>query len=88
MRGRLQSVSARLFGEPPGRDSSRLARLCWIRRMYLVTMLIGLPVYVFLFVFASATWVFVVVGAGIVVWLEGLLSTIIRIRNERRREAS
>jgi hypothetical protein len=88
MKAWVRAASVWLYGEPPGKDTSRLARLCWIRRMYLVMMLVGLPVYVFLFVFASTTWVFVVVGTGIVLWLQGVISLSVRIRNERRRQAS
>jgi hypothetical protein len=87
MRGLVRSASVRLFGEPPGRDTPRLARLCWLRRMYLVMFLVGLPAYALVvFVFARATWVYIAVGAAMLLGLQGVISISIRIRRERRRE--
>jgi hypothetical protein len=82
------SVFVRLFGESPGRHTSRLARLCWMRRFSLVTFLIGVPAYVFVFLFADATWVYIALGVALLLWLQSLVSLGIRIRRERSREAS
>jgi hypothetical protein len=86
MTGWLRAASVKLYGEPPPKDAPRSIRLYWIRRLSLRLMLFTLPVYACIFLFAEQTWVLIVVAAGVLLWLESVVSLSFRIRRERRRE--
>jgi hypothetical protein len=86
MKDRLRAASVRLYGEPPSQDAPRSQRFRYVQRLYLRLLPFALPAYACVFVFARQTWVFVVIGIGALVWLQGLVSISFRIRREERKE--
>jgi hypothetical protein len=85
VRSRLVSAGYRIFGKPPAANAPRKERLLWLRRYYLRTLLVSLPALVLLAVYSSRAWVWAVLGAGALVWVQGFASLSVRIRRERRR---
>jgi uncharacterized protein (DUF58 family) len=82
---RLAAVAYRLYGQPPGRDAPRSIRLCWIRRLYVGSVLISLPATVLLIAWGSSL-ALVIVAAGWVMTLLGLAQVSLQIQRARRRE--
>jgi hypothetical protein len=83
---RLRVLSVKLYGEPPPKGSPRSTMLRWIRGFYIKQLPLIVPVYVVVLVWASQTWVLIVLAASSLVWLQGLVSLSVRIPREERRE--
>jgi hypothetical protein len=87
MSGWLRAASVELYGELPPKDAARSTRFSSVRHMSLRMLLFAIPAYACIFLFWRQTWVLVVVGAGVLLWLETMISLSLRIRRERRRES-
>jgi hypothetical protein len=88
VRGRLASVGYRIVGTPPARDAPKKERLLWLRRYYLRMLLLALPAYVLAVIFLSTPWIWIVLGVGILLWVQGFASLSFQIRRESRRAAT
>jgi hypothetical protein len=84
---RLRVIGFRVFGAPPPKDAPRSGVLRWIRRFYLRPLPLTVAVYVLAIVWASQTWVYIVLTAAALLWLGGVGSLSLRIRREQRRES-
>jgi hypothetical protein len=60
--------------------------LRWIRGYYLKMLPLMLIVYAMLAVWASQAWIFIVLAALALMWLQSVISLSIRIRREERAE--
>jgi hypothetical protein len=87
MINRLRLVGSRVFGAPPPKDAPRSELLRWIRRFYLRPLPLTVAVYVLAIVWASQTWVYIVLTAAALLWLQGIGSLSLRIRREQHRES-
>jgi hypothetical protein len=83
---RLRSLGVKLYGEPPPKSAPRSELLRWIRGFYLKLLPLTLASYAVGLVWASQTWIFVVLGASAFIWLQGVISLSLRIRREEQRE--
>ena len=86
MNRRLMSMGFRVFGAPPPRGAPLSERLRWVRRFYLRLLPVFLALYAVAVVYASSTWVWVLLAGTGLLWLQGLASLTIRIRRERDRD--
>ncbi len=59
--------------------------LRWIRGYYLKTLPLTLVVVAMLLIWDAHTWVFIVLGAGALIWLQSVISLSVRIRREEQR---
>jgi hypothetical protein len=83
---RLRSLAFKVHGEPPPKGSPRSQMLRWIRGFYLKLLPFMIIVWVMLLVWASQTWIFIVLAASALIWLQSVGSLSVRIRREQRRE--
>jgi hypothetical protein len=83
---RLRSWAFKIYGEPPPRGAPRSQSLRWVRRFYLRPLPLTLAAYASLLIWASETWVYVVLVAMTLLWLQGVSSLSLRIRREEQRE--
>lgn len=83
---RLQAMSARLFGPAPTKDTPKVARLQWLRRVYLRMLPFSLAVYVIAGLFGMSIIGWLVLGAAAIIWLQGWFSLNMRIRREKAHE--
>lgn len=84
---RLRVVGSRVFGAPPPKDAPRSELLRWVRRFYLRPLPLTVAAYVLVIIWASQTWVYVVLTVVALLWLQGIGSLSLRIRREQRRES-
>jgi hypothetical protein len=82
----LRSVSFKLYGQPPPKDSARSVQLSYIRRLQLRLLLSLVPVYAVVLALGVQTWLLIVFGVVAVTTLANLVSLNIRIRRARQRE--
>jgi hypothetical protein len=89
MHARLRAVAHGISGSPPPKGSSRLQILRWIRRCYLRSLLWMTPMYVFVAFFVRSAWIWLLAGAGLFIWLAGLVLVSVDLRrSERARKAA
>jgi hypothetical protein len=84
--GRLRSLAFKLYGEPPPAGAPRSQLLRWIRGIYVRLLPLTVLAYAMLVVWASQTWVFVVLAVTALLWLQGVVSLSVKIGREERRE--
>jgi hypothetical protein len=83
---RLRTAGFLVFGEPPPPTAPRSEMLRWVRRFYVRPLPLMLVVYVMVILWTSQTWVYVTLGVGTLMWLQGLVSLGRRISREQERE--
>jgi hypothetical protein len=81
---RVRSLGFKLYGAPPPKGSRKSQQLRWIRGFYLKPLPLVLVVDVMGPRVVSQPWVLVLLGAGMAIWLQGLISISLRIRREER----
>jgi hypothetical protein len=84
--GRLRALVWRFLGEPPPKGAPRVQLLRWIRGFYLRLLPFTLVVYALALIWLSQTWIFVLLAAYALIWLQSVISLTVRIRREERRE--
>jgi hypothetical protein len=82
----VRSVSFKLFGQPPLKDSARSVRLCYIRRIQLRQLLFVVPLYAVVLALGVQTWILIVFAVGAAIYVGNVVSLSIRIRRARERE--
>jgi hypothetical protein len=82
----FRSASAKLYGQPPPKDSARSVRLSYVRRIQLRQLPLIVPLFALLLVLSVQTWIWIVFAVGAAFWLESVISLTIRIRRARQRE--
>jgi hypothetical protein len=81
---RLRALVFRLYGAPPPRGAPRAVRLRWIRSFYFKMAPLTCVVYVMLCVWATETWIFVLLALNAVIGLQSVVSLSVKIRREER----
>jgi hypothetical protein len=82
----VRSLALKLLGEPPPKGAPRVQMLRWIRGIYFRTLPLNVLAYAMLLVWASQAWIFVVIAATALMWLQGVASLSSKIRHAERRE--
>jgi hypothetical protein len=85
---RLRSWAFKIYGDPPPKGAPRSESLRWVRRFYVRSLPLTLLAYALLLVWATETWIFVLLVAMTLLWLQGVSSLSLRIRREEQRERS
>jgi hypothetical protein len=88
MRGPVKAMRAgisRIIGPPPEQGAARVEVLRWIRRFYALGLATGVPVMVLALLLAGgATAVYIPVGLGALIWLQGFITVNVQIRRAQQ----
>jgi hypothetical protein len=83
MRESLAKHSVRIFGPPPPKGAPEIETWTFVRRIYSRSILFTVPVWVLVALDRDPTWVWIVLGVGAAIWLQGFISVNRRIRRLR-----
>ncbi len=79
----LLSLARRLFGAPPSRGAPPAERLRWLRRVYLRMLALAVLPVALIAIGGASTGVWLALAVGGLVWLQGFVSVLARLRRER-----